>query len=37
MPAAEQFAANLAMMFSDSPFLARFDRAGKTDNRPSAF
>lgn len=27
MPAPEQFAANLAMMFSDSPFLARFDRA----------
>jgi hydroxypyruvate isomerase len=27
MPAPEQFAANLAMMFSDSPFLSRFERA----------
>ena len=29
MPQAEQFAANLAMMFSDSPFLERFERAAK--------
>ena len=27
MPAPEQFAANLAMMFADSPLLSRFDRA----------
>jgi hydroxypyruvate isomerase len=27
MPAPEQFAANLAMMFADSPFLERFERA----------
>ena len=27
MPHAEQFAANLAMMFTDVPFLARFERA----------
>ena len=27
MPQKEQFAANLAMMFSDSPFLERFARA----------
>jgi hydroxypyruvate isomerase len=34
MPAAEQFAANLAMMFADSPFLDRFQRAADGARRP---